>query len=92
MPNYSGMMGSGVQVIVDEKDIELAKTLIAETTTDESRCPNCNSTNIRFGLGNNRFRRIFTIIISLLFWIPFGNIRNTHFCKDCNTEFKIDKL
>lgn len=89
MPGYNGMLGSGIQIMIDEKDFENAKKLIEnQENTDVIKCPNCNSDNVVFGLGEKKFKKAIVIILSALFAIPFNNIRNTYYCRDCKTEFK----
>lgn len=91
MPQYNGVMGAGINVVVDESDLEKAQKLIAEQGSKTTiKCPNCQSSKITFGLGTNRIKKIITIVLSLLFWIPFGNIRNIYYCQDCKTEFKLE--
>jgi Zn finger protein HypA/HybF involved in hydrogenase expression len=91
MPHYNGMMGGGVQIIINDLDFENAQKLIEEQLiSNEMVCPNCNSDNVSFGLGSSgKIKKIVTIFLSLFVWIPFGNIRNTFYCKDCKTEFRI---
>lgn len=89
MPFYNGIMGSGVQVVIDENDLVRAKELLAyQSKPDEIVCPECGSHNIEFSLGSNKLKKLLAIILSLFCWAPFGNIRNTYYCNDCNTEFK----
>ncbi len=89
MPHYNGVMGSGIQIMIDESDFEIAHRLISQDDTKTKiECPNCHSSNITFSLGTKKIKKILTILLSLLFWIPFGNIKNTYYCKDCKTEFK----
>jgi hypothetical protein len=91
MPQYNGVMGSGINIVVDESDLEKAQRLIsAQDTKAKIECPNCQSSNITFGLGTNKIKKILMIVMSVLFWIPFGNIRNIYYCQDCKTEFKLD--
>lgn len=94
MPMYNGMMGAGVQVMIDESDLERAQELIHANQEDvageENKivCPNCNSANVQFGLGTNKVKKVLVVLMSLFTFIPFGNIRNSYYCKDCSTEFK----
>jgi len=88
MPGYNGMLGSGIQVMIDEAEYERATEILSKQTTEELKCPNCGSENIIFGLGEKKFKKIVVVILSALFAIPFNNIRNTYYCKDCKTEFK----
>jgi len=88
MPGYNGMLGSGIQVMIDEVDSERAIEIISKQNIEELKCPNCGSENITFGLGEKKFKKIVVVILSALFVIPFNNIRNTYYCKNCKTEFK----
>jgi hypothetical protein len=89
MPFYNGMLGAGVQVLVHEHDYQRASELLVLNTIDDSaiKCPNCSSSNIKFGLGVKKRNKIFMVLLSLLFFVPFGNIKSTYFCLDCRTEF-----
>jgi len=89
MPHYNGVMGAGVQIIVADSDVKQAKALLlSQPDETEIVCPNCGSLNISYGLGTNKIKLFFAVLMSLLIWIPFGNIRATYLCKDCKTEFK----
>lgn len=89
MPGYSGMLGSGVQIFVDEDDYEKALEILHDQQKiDEIKCPYCNSKNVTFGLGEKKLKKIFVVIMSLLAGTPFGNVNNTYYCKDCNKEFQ----
>ncbi|MBK7213061.1 MAG: DUF2007 domain-containing protein [Bacteroidales bacterium] len=88
MPGFNGMLGSGVQVMIEETDFERASKLIQEEVQeDEIRCPECNSTNVSFGLGQNKYRKILAAFFSFLAGTPLGNIKSTHYCRDCMTDF-----
>jgi len=88
MPGYNGMLGSGIQIMIDETNSDRAIELISKQNTEKIECPTCGSEDIVFGLGGNKFRKIVVVILSSLFAIPFNNIRNTYYCKNCKTEFK----
>lgn len=89
MPHYNGMMGAGVQVIIDEADLVQAKALLLAQSeaVNELVCPNCDSVNVGYGLGTNKIKKFFTILLSLAVGMPFGNLKNTYYCHDCKTEF-----
>jgi DNA-directed RNA polymerase subunit RPC12/RpoP len=90
MPYFNGMLGAGVQIIIEDSDLEKAQEIIFSPLKESGiACPNCNSTNVEFGLGTNKLKKIFLVLISLFTWIPFGNIRNIYYCQNCKTEFKI---
>lgn len=88
MPHYNRIFGSGTQVMVDESDFEKASQILDLNVKRELICPNCNSTNIKIGLGKNKFYLLFFLIISIFSGILFNNINNVYCCKDCGTEFK----
>jgi hypothetical protein len=90
MPGYNGMLGAGIQVMIEEKDYEKADKLLQnQNSSDIIKCPKCNSENISFGLGINRIKKIIIAILSALTATPMGNIRGTYYCKDCKHDFKI---
>lgn len=89
MPHYTDIMGAGVQIIIDEKDMPKAKELLLSQSKGNALvCPDCGSANVSFGLGSNWIKKILAVLFSLVIWIPFGNIRSTYYCQDCKTEFK----
>lgn len=88
MPNYYGIMGSGVMIYINKTDEEKAKNLLSsQNHEDLVVCPHCGSTNITFGFGQNKFRKIMAIVCSILVWVPFGNVKASNFCNDCKNEF-----
>lgn len=90
MPNWNGILGSGIQVMIDEKDSDRALTLIApQSSESDLKCPNCNSDNVIFGFGYHRFKKIFFVLFSFLNAVPFSNIKQTYYCQNCKTEFNI---
>jgi DNA-directed RNA polymerase subunit RPC12/RpoP len=89
MPHYDGIMGSGVQIMIKEFDLSNAQKLIVSNSTEKQiTCPNCNSAHIQYELGSNKIMKTIFIFISLLFWIPFGNIKKLYVCGNCKTEFQ----
>lgn len=91
MPGYNGMLGAGIQIMIEKKDLEKANKLLnMEVDTEIVKCPNCHSENIAFGLGVNGMRKVFVAILSVLMSTPMGNIRNTYYCKDCKHDFKMN--
>ena len=88
MPHYNRIMGAGVQVLVNEEDFNRAMELVnVNPEVHEITCPNCNSKNIKVGLGKQKFKKVFAIVVSLLTVIPINNISYSYTCKDCKTEF-----
>ncbi len=89
MPLYNNMMGSGIQIIINEDDYSKARGIIADKIYPDNTeliCPNCGSSNIKLGLGRSKGFKIFNIIIALISFLPIGNIKPKYSCKDCKTE------
>jgi len=90
LPIYNGMLGSGIQVMIDETDLEKAQVLLEEIQPKEVLvCPYCESKNIAFGLGVDRNLKIAQIVTSLITLVPVGRNSFTYYCKDCKKDFKI---
>jgi hypothetical protein len=89
MPHMNGMLGSGIQILVDKIDYDKAKEILNKRNNVNIQvCPNCNSTNIKYGLGiKNRLKKLFAIGIALVIGSPMRHIRQTYYCGDCETEF-----
>ena len=87
MPHYNRMFGSGVQVLVFEKDFEKASSIIHLPESSIAVCPFCGSSRIKYGLGRTRANKLVAILMSLFAFIPFNNIGNTYHCSDCNADF-----
>ena len=60
MPYLNGMLGSGIQILVDKDDYDRAKQILDNKNSAEIKvCPNCDSTNIKYGLGTkHRLKKI----------------------------------
>jgi hypothetical protein len=88
MPGYMGMMNAGVQLMIDEKDVEKATTLIEKPESENIiLCPNCHSTNISYRIAKNNFKKIVVILVSMFAWMPIGVLKENCYCKDCKIEF-----
>ena len=93
MPGYNGILGSGIQIMIEEKDHEKAtKLLNIQINTVIIKCPKCNSENISFGLGKNRIKKVLFAILSAFIVTPLGNIGGTYYCKNCKQDFKITSI
>jgi len=90
MPGFNGILGAGIQIMIEEKDLEKANALLSiEANPEIIKCPNCNSENISFGLGENRIKKVFFAILSIFISTPMGNIRSTYYCKNCKQDFEV---
>jgi hypothetical protein len=88
MPGFNGMLGAGIQIMIEEENYDKAYNLIEKNDSEAILCPNCNSANISIGLGRNKFKKITIAILSALIGTPLGNLGSTYCCKNCQTEFK----
>lgn len=92
MPGYNGILGSGIQIMINVEDFEKASELLKfEEKTEIIICPNCNSDDISYGLGENKLRKIFFALLSALTGTPMGNIGNTYYCKSCKHDFNFSR-
>lgn len=90
MPIYNGMMGAGIQIMVKEIDLDNARKIINDKLNPSKTnltCPNCNSDQIKIGIGKNKNLILTNIFLTILTAIPFGNIKPKYFCKSCQQEF-----
>jgi len=90
-PLYNNMLGSGIQLMIDEKDEVEAKKILKEyiePNNVEMICPYCGSQNIVLGLGRNKGFKILNMLIAILAFLPLGHIKPKYYCKDCNKEIK----
>lgn len=89
MPIYNGMLGSGIQVMIHEEDLEQAQLLLEEIQPKQIvNCPYCESQNIGFGLGVRPFKKIMQIVVSVVTLVPMGRSSYTYYCKDCKQDFE----
>lgn len=91
LPIYNNMLGSGIQVMVHENDFEEARKLLIDKIDPQSQelvCAQCGSKNVQLGIGNQKGLKIWTVLLSLLAFIPMGNIKPKYYCNDCNTEIE----
>ena len=75
--------------MVSETDYVKAREILTIAENEKKiKCPNCGSLNVGFGIrGKNRIGDRLLIILSALFAMPMGNIKNKYYCKDCNNDF-----
>ncbi len=91
MPHFNGILGAGVQIIINESNFEEATKILKlnEPVKNQIICPYCHASNIRFGLGKKRIGKIILILLSILIVIPFKNLNNNYYCLDCKSDFKV---
>ena len=80
----------GIEVMIDEKDSQQALEVIKSMGYfEENKCPVCHSKNIGVRLRDGKFGKIVAVLMMLLAFIPFGNMKTTFYCKDCKAKFKL---
>lgn len=90
LPNYYGIMGMGVQVLVLEKDYEQAlKILEAGRPVNGTLCPYCGSSQIARTLGRHKGLKTFFAAVSVFAVVPLSNIKTIFQCKQCGENFEI---
>ena len=84
MPLMNGMLGAGIQVLVDKDDFERASQILEKRNSrDVAVCPNCGSSNIKYGLGpRHRFKKLFELLIAFVLADHSSYIKQIHFFKD----------
>ena len=91
MPMYNNMLGSGIQIVINEEDFLKASEIIKDKLEPDNTkivCPYCGSTEINLGIGKYKGLKILNIIIAFLMLIPIGNLKPNYYCKNCNEEIK----
>ena len=91
LPLFNNMLGSGIQIIISETELEKARKIIEDKLKpeiEEMTCPYCGSNNIRLGIGEKRGLKIVNILIALIIWLPLGNLRPKYFCRNCKKEIE----
>ena len=88
MPNYFGIMGSGVQLVVFENDAVKSRQILSKNDTSSiSCCPNCDSSSVQFEMGKTGTTKWAFIILSLFTAVPMSNLKKVRVCADCKTEY-----
>ena len=90
MPIYYGMLGSGIQIMIEDTFEVKAKEVLSDYFSIPDgpvQCPECDSKRIGYGFGKSKIRKIFIVLFSLLVANPFGNIQSSRHCKECGQEF-----
>lgn len=89
LPSHNGILGSGIQIIINEKDHEASSLVIEDILKPEKVdkvCPNCGSKNIDIGYGKRKKLYAPLMFFSIAFGIPLGNLTPNYFCKDCKSD------
>jgi len=90
-PGHNFSIMDGIQIMVDENDLERAAILINEKLqhkTKELVCPYCKSSEIIVGSGGHPLLRLFSVLCSYLAAFPFGTPKPKYFCQRCGNQIK----
>lgn len=88
MPHYANILGSGIDLMIKESDLPEIQMLLSDYLHPNNIvCPHCGSGDIVSGYGKNRKSKWFTVLLSLLAAVPFGNIKAQNCCEDCGEYF-----
>lgn len=79
------MMDSGVKLLIKKEGLQEAISILSEVQTPKN-CFNCGSSNIEFGFGRRKPSKILLILLSTLVFVPFLNINQGYFCKECGSK------
>lgn len=85
MPQYFNLLGSGVQIIVNQEDLLNARQII-HIDSGKITCPECGSENIRNDISRKQ-NWLSALVVGLL-GVPFANMLNNYHCSDCKSSFK----
>jgi hypothetical protein len=94
-PLYNQAIG-GVKLNIFERDydevLKILSTddslLIENLPESEVVCPNCQSSNVSYGLSINKKFKLWSIILSFLLFIYPLNTNMVYHCFNCGNEFK----
>lgn len=87
MPHYQRVLDSGIRLLIYERDYERAMKLFEDDGDAGFSCPRCGSDNFRVLLNERNRSKLLVVLISLLAFIPMGNIRISYTCKECGMVF-----
>lgn len=92
MPHLNYLAGGGTHLFVLQRDYELAVSILNEIDTpnkeaDRVVCPQCQSLDVKLGLGKSKFKKLTIILLSAMFGMQFSNIKPSYICRNCKSEF-----
>lgn len=88
-PHHMLHFNSGIQIMVDEKQLIEAREIIKdylEPIQEALICPNCGSKDVSLGFGKRKPLKIFYIFVVIFAAMPLGNLKPKYFCKKCGKE------
>lgn len=85
-PNMNGAMGSGVQILIDEKDADRALQII-KATEQKVACPKCGSENIKQEIDKSFWGRMGVLLLGIISSAPVGNMQVKYHCENCGRVF-----
>lgn len=86
-PNMNNAMGSGVDIMINGRDWEVAKEVLSNYNSEEFCCPKCQSSNIEIVKNSSFWAKIGVVFLALLIFAPLSNMNSKYRCRDCNKTF-----
>ena len=90
-PYFSFTPGFGVDIMIDEANLEKAISLLKDRMGPDYNkviCPYCGSDKVVFNFDKNKILKFFVTIILLMGFVPFRNQKKKYYCKKCRRKFK----
>ena len=90
-PHYNHIEGGGVQIMVHENDVEVARKIVQdklEPSMEKIICPHCGSSKVALGMGKLKWFKLLNMFIAALMLTPIGNLKPKYFCGDCKQEIQ----
>lgn len=87
-PGFSNRMIGGIDLMINEIDLEKAKKILDFTVEDDAyKCPYCGSKNIVFSFGKNAVSQFFLIIFAIFTFRGIKENSNEYYCRSCHKSF-----
>jgi hypothetical protein len=90
LPHMNGMLGIGIQVMVDERDLQKAGEILLRDREEGQikSCPYCGSADIGYGIGGKKkTKNLVNIVLSVFSGAPVSNVKNRYYCRHCKEDF-----
>jgi hypothetical protein len=90
LPHMNGMLGIGIQVMVDERDLQKAGEILLRDKEDSqiNSCPYCGSEDIGYGIGGKKkTKNLINIVLSVFSGTPVNHVKSRYYCRHCKEDF-----
>lgn len=92
--SLAGPIGAMIQIRVAEVDYNAAAKVLQDlkAETDKIVCPNCGSSDLKYGFGTkNKFLKVAWVILLSIFAPVATKYHFVYSCNNCGTEFRKNK-